>query len=41
MSILVEKHGAFVNFERPQATADALNGLQVCTMEFHLVAVQP
>ena len=27
--ILVEKHCAFVNFERPQAAADALNGLQV------------
>lgn len=26
--ILVEKHCAFVNFERPQAAADALNGLQ-------------
>ena len=39
--ILVEKHCAFVNFERPQAAADALNGLQVCTIEFHLTAVQP
>lgn len=26
--ILVEKHCAFINFERPQAAADALNGLQ-------------
>lgn len=31
--ILVEKHCAFINFERPQAAADALNGLQVSTME--------
>ena len=41
MRILIEKHCAFVNFERPQAAADALNGLQVCVIEFHLTASLP